>query len=100
MQVSYDEAYRFIKDKLDIQLYPYQELILKAFCDGLHVCTGRGVGRTFVADAFGKYIAYLYGQNESPGEADLVIPVAAAVHADLIPKAVWKKVAPEQEQEG
>lgn len=99
MQVSYDEAHRFIKDKLGIQLYPHQELILKAFCDGLRVRTGRGVGRTFVANAFGKYIAYLYGQNELPGEVDLVVPTAAAVHVGLMPEAVWKQVAPEQEQE-
>ncbi len=85
MQVSYNEAHRFIKDKLGIQLYPHQELILKAFCNGLRVRTGRGVDRTFVADAFGKYIAYLYGQNDLPGEVDLIIPTAAAVHVGLTP---------------
>ena len=98
MRVSYDEAHRFIKDKLGIQLYPHQELILKAFCDGLRVRTGRGVGRTFVADAFGKYIAYLYGQNELPGEVDLVIPTAAAVHVGLMPDVIHKKNISMQEE--
>lgn len=58
MKVNYDEASQFIKDKLGIQLFPYQEVMLKAFCDGLSVSSGRGVGRSFVADAFGRYIAY------------------------------------------
>ena len=99
MKVNYDEASRFIKDKLGIQLFPYQELMLKAFCDGLSVSSGRGVGRSFVADAFGQYIASLYGKNVQPDDADVVVPTSAAVHVGLLSEAVWKQVAPGQGQE-
>ena len=98
MKVNYDEASRFIKDKLGIQLFPYQELMLKAFCDGLSVSSGRGVGRSLVADAFGQYIAYLHGKNVLPDEADVVIPVLAAVHSGLMPEVFAGKVTAMQEE--
>lgn len=99
MKVDYNEAIRFVSGNLGIKLFPHQELMLKAFCDGLNVCTGRGVGRTFVADAFGRYISYLYGRNISPDEADIVIPVRAAVHSSLMTEALSRKIIATQEQE-
>lgn len=98
MKVDYNEASQFIKNKLNIQLFPYQEIMLKAFCDGLNVSSGRGVGRSFVADAFGRYIAYLYGKNLAPGEAaDIMIPTSAAVHAELMPEVFAREIVAAQE---
>lgn len=98
MKVDYNEASQFIKNKLNIQLFPYQEIMLKAFCDGLSVCSGRGVGRSFVADAFGQYIAYLYGKNIQPDDSDVVIPMSAAVHNGLMPEVFARKKAAMQEE--
>lgn len=97
MKVNYNEAIRFITGNLGIKLFPCQELMLKAFCDGLKVYTGRGVGRTFVAKAFGQYIAYLYGGNTTPDEADVIIPEIAAVHAGLMPEALFRETTQKQE---
>lgn len=98
MKVNYDEASQFIKDKLGIQLFPYQEVMLRAFCDGLSVSSGRGVGRSFVADAFGQYIAYLYGGNIQPDDADVVIPTRAAVRSGLMPEVFARKITAMQEE--
>lgn len=98
MKVDYNEASQFIKNKLNTQLFPYQEIMLKAFCDGLSVSSGRGTGRSFVADAFGRYIAYLYGKNFASGEAaDVMIPTSAAVHAGLMPEVFAREIVAAQE---
>ena len=98
MKVDYNEASQFIKNKLNIQLFPYQEIMLKAFCDGLSVSSGRGVGRSFVAGAFGQYIAYLYGKNIQPEDADVVVPMSAAVHSGLMQEVFARKITAMQEE--
>lgn len=45
MTIDYEDCSRFIKEKLHIDLFPYQEIMLKAFCDDLEVRTGRAIGR-------------------------------------------------------
>lgn len=84
MKVNYEDCSRFVKEKLHIDLFPYQEIMLKAFCDDLEVRTGRAIGRSFVADAFGKYVASLYSTNHWDVEPDISIPVSAAVKAGVV----------------
>ena len=54
MKIDYNECSKFIKRELKIHLFPYQEVMLKAMCDGLEIRTARAIGRSFVADALGK----------------------------------------------
>ena len=63
-EMSYEECLEFVKRKLGVKLYPFQEDMLKAFCEGKEIRTSRGIGKTFVAVCFGKYIAYLYDKND------------------------------------
>ena len=84
MTIDYEDCSRFIKEKLHIDLFPYQEIMLKAFCDDLEVRTGRAIGRSFVADAFGKYVASLYSVNHWYVEPDICIPVSAAVKVGAV----------------
>lgn len=84
MTIDYEDCSRFIKEKLHIDLFPYQEIMLKAFCDDLEVRTGRAIGRSFVADAFGKYVASLYSVNHWDVEPDICIPVSAAVKVGAV----------------
>ena len=84
MTIDYEDCSRFIKEKLLIDLFPYQEIMLKAFCDDLEVRTGRAIGRSFVADAFGKYVASLYSVNHWGAEPDICIPVSAAVKVGAV----------------
>lgn len=79
LKINYNECRRFIKNKLGINLYPYQEVMLKAFCEGLEVRTARGIGRTLVADAFGKYVASLVNYNNYDAEPDVVLPYTCAL---------------------
>ena len=66
MTIDYEDCSRFIKEKLHIDLFPYQEIMLKAFCDDLEVRTGRAIGRSFVADAFGLDFWDLLAEFETP----------------------------------
>lgn len=79
MKIDYCDCSRFIKRKLGIKLFPYQEVMLKAFCEGQTVRTARGIGRSFVADAFGKYVASLVAENDYAKEPDVVFPYTCSL---------------------
>ena len=63
MKVDYESCKYYVENVLHLDLFDYQWMMLKAFCEGMEVRTARGLGRTYVAEAFGKYIAHLYGRN-------------------------------------
>lgn len=63
MQVDYESCKNYIQNVLHIEMFDYQWMMLKAFCEGMEVRTARGIERTYEAEAFGKYIAHLYGRN-------------------------------------
>jgi len=64
MKIDYEDCLAFLEHELRVRLYPYQKEILKAFCEGKEVRTARGIGRSYVADALGKYVASLYDKND------------------------------------
>lgn len=76
--ISYIECSTFVKEKLKINLFPYQEDMLRAFCEGKEVRTARCIGRTFVAECFGQYVAHLYDKNDFTKEPDVVFPYMVA----------------------
>lgn len=84
MKVKYSECSKFIKRELKIDLYPYQEVMLKAMCDGLEIRSARCIGRSFVADAFGKYVASIAGANNYDKNPDVVFPYTCAIRSGVI----------------
>ena len=82
-EISYEECLEFVKRKLGVKLYPFQEDMLKAFCEGKEIRTSRGIGRTFVAVCFGKYIAYLYDKNDYSKEPNMIFPCMVAMPHDI-----------------
>ena len=83
-KVSYEDCLSFIKHRLRIKLYDFQKEIIKCFCEGKEVRTARCAGRTMCADAFGKYIAYLYDRNDYSVEPDVVIPYQRLIRNGLL----------------
>lgn len=49
MEYNYVDCLNFVKYKLRVNLFAYQEQMLKAFCEGKEVRCSRCVGRTYVA---------------------------------------------------
>lgn len=84
MKINYADCASFIKHKLRINLYPYQEEMLKAMCDGLEIRSARGIGRSFVAEAFGKYVASIVGKNNYDRTPDVIFPYTCAVESGII----------------
>lgn len=84
MDIKYHECSWFIKHKLKINLLPYQEVMLKAMCDGLEIRSARCIGRSFVADAFGKYVASIAGANNYEKKPDVVFPYTCAIESGII----------------
>lgn len=83
-KVSYEDCLNFIEHKLKIKLYDFQKEIIKCFCEGKEVRTCRGAGRTMCADAFSKYIAYLYDRNNYSVEPDVVISYQRLIRNGLL----------------
>ena len=81
---NYEDCLKFIENELHIRLYDFQKEIIKCFCEGKEVRTCRCAGRTFCADAFGKYIAHLYDRNDYTVEPDVVIPYQRLVRNGLL----------------
>lgn len=88
MEYNYVDCSNFVKHKLGITLFAYQEQMLKAFCEGKRVRCSRCVGRTYVAQAFGKYVASLYDKNNYNETPDVVFLYECAVDAGLIDKSL------------
>lgn len=79
MIINYNECSKYIKRDLGISLYPYQEVMLKALCEGQEVRTARAIGRSFVADAIGKYVAHVLSINNYSKDPDVVFPYTCAL---------------------
>ncbi len=58
IEVDYNECFEFIKEALNVELFNYQKMILKALCEGLEIRTARGIGRSLVVDCLSRYLAY------------------------------------------
>lgn len=84
MKIKYSECSRFIKRELKINLFPYQEVMLRAMCDGLEIRSARGIGRSFVANAFGKYVASVAGMNNYDKKPDIVFPYTCAIGSGVL----------------
>lgn len=108
IEADYQECSWYIKNVLGITLFPYQEHILKAFCDGLEVRTARGIGRSMVAKCFGDYVAHntflkpscrrnrgteedlakhishFYDKNNFHEQPDIIFPYTCALKCDVM----------------
>ncbi len=84
MKYDYDECLKFINRKFGECLLPYQKDILKAFCDGKKVRTARGIGRSYVANLFSRYVESLYEKNDYSKEPDVVFTYECAETAGLL----------------
>ena len=84
MTINYNECSKFIKRELKIHLFPYQEVMLRAMCEGLEIRTARAIGRSFVADAFGKYVASIVGKNNYDKVPDVTFPYTCALRDGVL----------------
>lgn len=84
MKYDYEKCSRFIRNKLNVHLYPYQEKILWAFCEGKEVRCCRCAGRSFVAKAFGEYVASELDRNDYTKEPDVVVPFQDVVGCGVL----------------
>lgn len=73
-KATYEDCLDFIENKLNIKLLDYQKEILKCIFENKEVRTGRGCGRKMIADALGKYVSHLYGENDYSVEPDVIFP--------------------------
>ena len=78
-EISYEECINFIEMVLKINLYPYQKEIIKCFCEGKEVRTARVCGRSISTEAYGKYIAKLYSENDYSKVPDVTISYSRVI---------------------
>lgn len=90
--INYQDCIKYIQHKLGIKLYDYQKDMLEAMCDGVEFRSARGIGRTFVAECFGKYIAYLYSKNDYNEVPSVVFPYTVAIRTGLIVEPAIEKI--------
>lgn len=84
IHIDYNDCLSFIKHRLNVDLLPYQETMLKALCDGYEVRTCRGSGRTFVASCIGKYVADKLGSNNYAAMPDVTFTYTCAKQHGLL----------------
>ena len=81
-KISYKKCMHFINNVLRINLCDYQKEIIKCFCEGKEVLTGRCTGRSMCADAYGKYITHLLKNNDYQNKPDIVIANTSGIYID------------------
>ena len=94
LNLNYDECIKYIRDFLREKrdkLMPHQELMLKAWCDGKIVRTGRGIERTFAADLLGKYIAHKIDSENDAEEPDVILTFHNMIGKDMITEEAYEK---------
>lgn len=99
MKINYNECSKFIKRELKIHLFPYQEVMLKAMCEGLEIRTARGIGRSFVADALGKYVASVASKNHYDKVPDMTFPYTCAIRDGVLDEGQIELMRKECSQE-
>lgn len=91
-EIKYNDCAKYVQHELGIKLYDYQKDVLKAMCDGVEFRSSRGIGRTFVAECFGKYVAHLYSRNDYTKEPSMIFPYTVAMHTGLVMDTVINKI--------
>lgn len=85
--MSYQECLEYL-EMMGIHLFDYQKEMLKAFMAGQKVRSARGVGRSYVLDAWAecvkRAIKEKYDLNNYDEEPDLVIPYEKAIEANIL----------------
>jgi len=92
LNLNYDECKQYITERLHLNLMPHQEILLKAWCDGKTVKTARGIGRSFVANALGKYIAYKFDKDNGESEPDILITYHCMVDENQMKESDYAKI--------
>lgn len=88
---NYEECLNFLS-KQNIKLFDYQKEMLKAFIEDKQVQTARGIGRTFVADCYVKYVAHVLSNNDYSKKPDAVFPYNVAVECGLLSEDFIKRM--------
>ena len=92
LTINFNECKQYINEHLRLNLMPHQELILKAWCDGKIVKTARGIGRSFVAEAFAKYIAHKLDKNNDSDVPDIIFTYHCMVGKNQITESDYIKI--------
>lgn len=64
MKIDSDKCLDYIKNKLGVKLFPYQEAMLKLMCEGYTIRCARWIGRSFIAKLIGKYVEFELSNNK------------------------------------
>lgn len=86
LNIEVNDVLNWIKAQ-DIDLAPYQESMIVDMCNGTPFMSARGVGRTFVANLLGAYIASLFSENNYNEDATKKYSIWLAVNANIVPKS-------------
>lgn len=76
----------FVEHYMGIKLFPFQKEILIAWENGYEVRTARGLGRSKLAEGYGKYITHKLENNNYEKAADLVFPYHYGIAHGLLEK--------------
>jgi len=100
MTINYEKCEQYIRLKLGVHLFPYQKLMLKAFCEEQEVRTARGIGRTFVAELLGQYVASTFDQSKLDVTPDVVFPYTCGVRSGIVDEKIWEGMRQTAEANG
>jgi hypothetical protein len=79
-----ENCVKFVENYLGWKLFPFQEEILHAWENGLEVRTARCLGRSKLAEAYGKYITYKLEKNNYEKMADVMFSYTCALSSKLL----------------
>lgn len=82
--INYYDCIDYIEKKLRIKLASHERSMLKCLCNGEEFISARGIGRSFVAECFGKYIAHLYDRNDYTKAPDAIFPYTVAIGTGML----------------
>lgn len=68
-------------------------------CEGQEIRSARSIGRTFVADAFGKYVASVVGKNNYDKMPDVTFPYTCALRDGVLDEGQVELMRKECSQE-
>lgn len=92
LKIDYEDCLNYIRMMLNVKLFPYQEEMLRALCDGYEVRTARGIGRSFVASCIGNYVAYMLGKNNYLAKPDIEFTSECAIKHGLLTSEKVRKM--------
>lgn len=85
MKIDTEGCLKYIKEVAKVELSPYQEIAVRAMCEGMNVWASTSVRRRYLAGLIGQYVAAKLANNDENVKPDVTIIPRRDLDINVVP---------------